>query len=205
MPIIANIRLKKTENGGRKTSISSNYRPAFYFNDLYHDCYITILEKNRDIINPGEECVVQIDYIKPENIPQLSFQTTFILTEGNKIIANGYVLLEEVTSDYINVLHDKAMDYIESSFTIKRMKVYDKKDVEKLCLSAYYLATAAAMCLEKLEDAEPTRSVIFKSAAWCAWDVGFKNEAKLLAEDGLRFCIHEELKKELQEIIDNCK
>ena len=68
----------------------------------------------------------------------------------------------------INKLHNEAMDLAENAFLAQ--KKGDKATFVKLSKAAFLLEKAAAMTLLSQSDAEPSRSILFKSAAFLAFD-----------------------------------
>ena len=72
---------------------------------------------------------------------------------------------------------------------------------------AFLLESQAAMMLIDKKDAEPTRSVLFRSAAWLAHNCGQFKAGLELANEGLRGNppaeIIEELRQARQACIDN--
>jgi hypothetical protein len=68
----------------------------------------------------------------------------------------------------INQLHNKAMNLAENAFLSQQ-----KGDITafvRLSKEAFLLEKAAAMLLQNQPDAEPSRSILFKSAAFLAFD-----------------------------------
>lgn len=98
------------------------------------------------------------------------------------------------------MLHDKAMDIAESAFLMARTKVFDKLVVDKLYLDAFELEKEAANLLLDYKDCEPTRSVLYRSAGYFARDAGYNSQALEMADRGLMYCIHEDVRQELQEL-----
>lgn len=68
----------------------------------------------------------------------------------------------------INQLHDKAMDLAEKAFLAK--KKGNKTAFVLLSKEAFLLEKMAAMLLQHQPNAEPSRSILFKSAAFLAFD-----------------------------------
>jgi hypothetical protein len=68
----------------------------------------------------------------------------------------------------INQLHNQAMDLAENAFLSQQKG--DKTAFVQLSKEAFLLEKAAAMLLQNQLDAEPNRSILFKSAAFLAFD-----------------------------------
>lgn len=68
----------------------------------------------------------------------------------------------------INQLHDKAMDIAEKAFLAQQAG--DKTTFVRLSKEAFLLEKTAAMALKDKADLEPSRSILFKSAAFLAYD-----------------------------------
>jgi len=100
----------------------------------------------------------------------------------------------------IQNFHYQAMDLAELAFFKKKHKG-DEKGVTSLLKQALEFETKAAMLLKDDNDCEPTRSVMFRSASSLAFTAGMKKEQIELATEGLRFCVHDELKAELNDLL----
>jgi hypothetical protein len=68
----------------------------------------------------------------------------------------------------IEQLHNKAMDLAENAFLAQ--KKGDTTAFIQLSKDAFLLEKAAAMLLQNEQNAEPSRSILFKSAAFLAFD-----------------------------------
>ncbi|MEO0040968.1 MAG: hypothetical protein RL329_416 [Bacteroidota bacterium] len=68
----------------------------------------------------------------------------------------------------INQLHDQAMDIAEKAFLARQKG--DKMTFIRLSKEAFLLEKAAALLLKDKMDIEPSRSILFKSAAFLAYD-----------------------------------
>lgn len=68
----------------------------------------------------------------------------------------------------INKLHDKAMNLAENAFLAQQKG--DANAFIKLSKEAFLLEKAAAILLKNEPNAEPSRSILFKSAAFLAFD-----------------------------------
>ena len=69
---------------------------------------------------------------------------------------------------HIDQLHNQAMDLAENAFLAQQKG--DKTAFVQLSKEAFLLEKAAAMLLQNQLDAEPSRSILFKSAAFLAFD-----------------------------------
>jgi hypothetical protein len=68
----------------------------------------------------------------------------------------------------INQLHEQAMDLAEKAFLAQQKG--DKTGFVRLSKEAFLLEKAAAMLLKDKPEIEPSRSILFKSAAFLAYD-----------------------------------
>jgi hypothetical protein len=68
----------------------------------------------------------------------------------------------------INQLHEQAMDMAEKAFLAQQKG--DKIMFIRLSKEAFLLEKAAAMLLKDKPEIEPSRSILFKSAAFLAYD-----------------------------------
>ncbi len=68
----------------------------------------------------------------------------------------------------INQLHEQAMDLAEKAFLARQKG--DKITFIRLSKEAFLLEKAAAMYLKDKLETEPSRSILFKSAAFLAFD-----------------------------------
>jgi hypothetical protein len=68
----------------------------------------------------------------------------------------------------VNKLHDQAMDIAEKAFLAQ--KAGDNTTFIRLSKEAFLLEKKAAMMLKDKANAEPSRSILFKSAAFLAFD-----------------------------------
>lgn len=67
---------------------------------------------------------------------------------------------------------------------------------------AFDFESQAAMSLLGEEDKEPTRSILFKSAGWLAIKCDMFNEAERMARHGMLGNPPDEIKMELEEILE---
>ena len=70
--------------------------------------------------------------------------------------------------DSINQLHEEAMNMAENAFLAQQKG--DKMAFVQLSKKAFLLEKEAALLLQNKLDAEPNRSILFKSAAFLAFD-----------------------------------
>lgn len=85
--ISANIYCLATEEGGRKNSFSSGYRPQLYYKTADTAAEIK-LPNNIKIVKPGDNVTVDIKLHFPLTIVK---GARFALREGGKTIASGIV------------------------------------------------------------------------------------------------------------------
>lgn len=100
-------------------------------------------------------------------------------------------------------LHAEAMDIADRADFKKR-----KGEIAlslKLFKEAFEKEKEAAMELEENVNCEPTRSVLFRSAGWLAYNAEMFKEALDMAIRGKRFCIHSDIKSELEDLYEAAK
>ncbi|MEN8217479.1 MAG: hypothetical protein ABFS56_14145 [Pseudomonadota bacterium] len=101
-------------------------------------------------------------------------------------------------SDKVNELHSKAMEIAQSAF-IARIKGELEK-VKQLSYQAFQYEREAAMLLLNDYDIEPTRSVLFRSAASLALNFEDCREAERMIAFGLSGNPPPEILEELREL-----
>ena len=81
----------QTEEGGRLQWAKSGYRPLVRVEDLHASGSIELLD--RDIIQPGDECEVNITFLDRAYVESLlKVGKVFDLTEGVRKVGEGEVL-----------------------------------------------------------------------------------------------------------------
>jgi hypothetical protein len=83
----------------------------------------------------------------------------------------------------INQLHQQAMELAEQALLARRKGSED--EAERLSFEAYRLEAEAALMLREDDTAEPTRSVLLRSAATLALECGELREAEKLIATAL--------------------
>ncbi|OQY55488.1 MAG: hypothetical protein DRR08_04435 [Candidatus Parabeggiatoa sp. nov. 2] len=101
-------------------------------------------------------------------------------------------------SDQVNEWHSKAMDIAEQGFIAQRKGQLDK--AKQFSKKALQYEREAAMLLLSDYDIEPTRSVLFRSAACLALDFGNYREAERMIAFGLSGNPPPEILEELREL-----
>jgi hypothetical protein len=101
-------------------------------------------------------------------------------------------------SDQVNELHEKAMEIAQAAF-IARIQG-NLENVKQLSLKAYEYEREAAMLLLNDYEIEPTRSVLFRSAACLALDFEDYREAERMIALGLLGNPPPEILEELREL-----
>jgi elongation factor Tu len=94
---LARVYFLKPEEGGRKSPISSGYRPMLYFGleskgkKLYNDGILFIDDGKQ--VQPGETCDARVVPLHPELL-HVSLQPplTFDITEGSRVVGRGEIL-----------------------------------------------------------------------------------------------------------------
>lgn len=77
----------------------------------------------------------------------------------------------------VNQLHEKAMDLAEEAL-YRNLKKLGKAETIEIYKKAFQLEKEAAMLLQNAYDIEPTRSVLFQSAANLAYNAEMRQEAE---------------------------
>ncbi len=90
----AKLYLLRTEEGGRRSGVSTGYRPGVFFGpteDGGYDGHLVI--EGHETINPGEEYSVRIEFLRPDLIPSfVRPNTPFRVQEGGWVVGRGTVL-----------------------------------------------------------------------------------------------------------------
>lgn len=100
----------------------------------------------------------------------------------------------------ITAIHREAMEYANLAFVAKAKGEIDKSGV--LFRKAFELERKAAEQLTDQTEAEPTRSVLLRSAATLALDCGEYTEAERLVYLGLSGNPPAAIRQELQEVLE---
>ncbi len=100
----------------------------------------------------------------------------------------------------IDQLHNQAMDLAENAFLARQKG--DKIAFVQLSREAFLLEKAAAMLLQNQFDAEPTRSILFKSAAFLAFDAQEYQECRDMITYTLLGKPDEIIKTEMNQLFD---
>jgi len=100
----------------------------------------------------------------------------------------------------ISEIHDRAMQEAAKADLAKIAG--DKESVHHFLRAACELETVAAIKVRNRLTLEPTRSVLFRSAAWLAFECGELREAERLACIGLSGNPPEEIADELRDVIE---
>ena len=101
----------------------------------------------------------------------------------------------------VNDLHPKAMDLAEEAFRL-REKNQHKRALE-LFVKALELEREAALLLPPIEESEPSRSILFRSAASLAFNGENYEEAERLVAHGLSGYPPIEIKEELKNLYED--
>lgn len=88
--IIVELSLLSTDHGGRKSPVSSGYRPQFYYDgqdwDASHEYSI-------ESLHPGQSTNANLTFFEPKNhIGRLYPSQAFLIREGNRVVGYGRVL-----------------------------------------------------------------------------------------------------------------
>ena len=101
-------------------------------------------------------------------------------------------------SEQVNELHEKAMDIAERGFMAKKQGKLDQ--AKQLSSQAYEYESKAAILLLNDYEIEPTRSILFKSAACLALDFEDYRQAERMIALGLLGNPPPEILAELREL-----
>jgi hypothetical protein len=99
----------------------------------------------------------------------------------------------------VNQLHEQAMDIAEEMYFAQREK--DAAAIKKCTKSAFGLEQKAAMLLVNEYDIEPTRSMLFKSAACLAINAEMYREAEQMIGFALSGLPPNEIRNELKDLL----
>lgn len=98
-----------------------------------------------------------------------------------------------------NQMHDEAMALSDQAFAAQKQN--DSAKAVELFEKAFCHEREAAMVLESKHEIEPSRSVLFRSAAWLAIHAGLPREAMRMAAFGLSGTPPLSIEKELREVM----
>lgn len=101
----------------------------------------------------------------------------------------------------VNSLHNKAMDIAEKAY-LSKIKG-DMVEFVSLSKEACALEARAANLLLQKYDTEPSRSILYRSAATLAMDCGEFREAERLIAAGLMGTPPEDIAEELRDLLEN--
>lgn len=98
-------------------------------------------------------------------------------------------------------LHDKAMGHLDKAFLARRAGDLERANSETR--QAFGLEKQAASLLRENYEAEPSRSLLYSSAATLAWQCEEWEEAKQLAKTGLEGKPPDEIASELRDLLQD--
>lgn len=99
----------------------------------------------------------------------------------------------------VRELHNQAMELVEN-ILVKRHR---GEDFQADAAQAFDLERQAAQMIPLgAERAEPSRSILYRSAAWLAVNAGRYTEAVECAEEGLKGVVHSDVKRELEDVLE---
>lgn len=101
----------------------------------------------------------------------------------------------------VNDLHPQAMDLADEAFRHRRRG--DDAQAKQFFLQALELEQQAASLLPPTEESEPSRSILYRSAASLAYNGGSYDEAERLIAYGLIGFPPAEIKEELKDLYEN--
>lgn len=103
----------------------------------------------------------------------------------------------------IAFLHNRAMVHAEKAFLLK--KAGDDDQALEQNQKALYLEKEAALLLKEELSIEPTRSILFRSAASLAIECNEYRESEQLINYGLSGNPPQEIREELNDLLDTVK
>ena len=87
----ARLTLLPTESGGRRSPISSGYRPQFRYLGCDNDVSVELLIV--ESLDPGISADVYLTFFRPElQLHRLTTDTEFELAEGERSVARGTII-----------------------------------------------------------------------------------------------------------------
>lgn len=101
----------------------------------------------------------------------------------------------------VDELHPHAMDLAELAFRYQRKG--DSANARKYFSEAYQLETQAAQVVPLAKESEPSRSILFRSAASLAYNAGDYETANRLVAQGLSGFPPPEIEEELKSLYDD--
>lgn len=101
-------------------------------------------------------------------------------------------------NNQVDMLHSKAMAIADDAFIAKRRG--DTEQARQLSSEAFIYERDAALLLLNKFDIEPTRSVLFRSAGWLAFNAKEHEKAKVMVDYGLQGKPPFEIKTELEKL-----
>jgi hypothetical protein len=101
----------------------------------------------------------------------------------------------------VNDFHPEAMDLAELAFQFRRRG--DETKAQEFFLQAMKLEQAAAYLLPPVRESEPSRSILYRSAASLAHNAGQYETADWLVANGLAGFPPEEIKRELKDLYED--
>jgi len=100
----------------------------------------------------------------------------------------------------INELHEQAMDFADQAFVAKHRG--DRELAQRLFYQAFERESTAAELIKDDIKAEPTRSVLYRSAAMLAMDCGELRAAEQLIATALSGNPPQEIVNELRDLLE---
>ena len=101
-------------------------------------------------------------------------------------------------TNQVDVLHSQAMIIADNAFIARRKGLYEQ--AKQLSNEAFKYERDAALLLLNQIEIEPTRSVLFRSAGWLAFNAQEYEQAKIMVDYGLQGNPPVEIKEELNEL-----
>jgi len=85
------VRMLATDEGGRRTSCSTGYRPTIRFGAVYTESSFTVAGDR--LVMPGDECHVEISFVNPSYVRRwLVAGQEFDVTEASRKVGHGRIL-----------------------------------------------------------------------------------------------------------------
>src|ERR1700685_3520116 len=107
--------------------------------------------------------------------------------------------MKEDLQTTVNRLHEDAMDLAEIAFFARRRE--ENVNYYRYILKALNFEKAAARLLEGKYEIEPTRSVLYQSAAYLALNLDYFDEAEQLLKEAKKGNPPTEIRQELEDML----
>lgn len=104
----------------------------------------------------------------------------------------------------VRQLHDRAMQRAQEMDLLTRRHAAPAR-IRRVACVAFWLERCAAQQLPVDPACEPSRAILYRSAAWLAVRAGKYAEALVCARAGLAGVIHDDIRAELEEVFEEAE